>query len=258
MTSQRKQACLLFKQFILLFILCFLYKANVAQVRVRGFVYDESGVFPLEAVSVLSSSGNGSLSDSAGYYSLSVQEKDSIWFSYLGKETQRFAIADIPNLNDFVISLRVNVQMLKEVRVKPADRHYDSVQNRIEYAKVFEYKKPSFHSVVKSISITGFVVDINELIRVFQYREKRMMLGFQKRLIEDEQQQYISYKFTKSLVFEITGLKGAMLDSFMLRYRPSYSFITIATDYSLRKYIKDNYENNKQYLLTTKKPDEVQ
>ena len=218
------------------------YTSAQEQLKLKGTVYDETGVFPLQAVSVICSSGKGTITDSTGRYSLIVTEKDSVWFSYLGKETNRFVIGEIPDLNDFNISLRININVLKEVRIRPNDYKLDSIQNRIEYAKVFNYKKPTFGSVVEAISITGIVIDINELIRVFQYRKKKMMIGFQSRLLDEEQQKFISHRFTKLLVSEITGLKNEMLDSFMFKYRPSYIFVVGASDYELRKYIKDMFE----------------
>ena len=212
--------------------------------------------FPLQAVSVICSSGKGTITDSAGHYTLIVTEKDSIWFSYLGKETNKFVIGEIPDLNDFNISLRININVLKEVKIKPADYMFDSIQNRMEYAKVFNYKKPSFGSVVEAISITDIVIDLDELIRVFQYRKKNMMLGFQSRLLEEEQQKFILHRFTKPLVSEITGLKDETLDSFMLKYRPSYSFVVGASDYALRKYIKDMYEIHRLESFQSKRPDD--
>ena len=222
------------------------------QLQLKGTVYDESGVFPLQAVSVISSSGKGTITDSAGRYNLIVTEKDSVWFSYLGKKTKRFIVDEIPDLNDFNISLRINIPVLKDVRISSPDYKLDSIQNRIDYAKVFNYQKPSFRSIVTSIGI-GFTVDLDELIRAFQYRKKKMMLGFQDRLLDEEQQKFVSHKFTRLLVSEITGLKGEILDSFMLKYRPSYSFVAGASDYALGKYIKDMYEIYKLELLQNKR-----
>ena len=231
------------------------YTSAQEQLKLKGTVYDESGIFPLQAVSVVCSSGKGTITDSAGHYTLIVTEKDSVWFSYLGKETNRFVIAEVPDLNDFNISLRINIHVLKEVKIRPADYKLDSIQNRIDYAKVFNYKKPTFKSIVPVIGL-GFVVDLDELIRAFQLRQKRMMVGFQKRLLEEEHQKFVLHRFNKLLVSEITGLKDEMLDSFMVKYRPSYSFVIGASDYALRKYIKDMYEIHKLDLLQNKRPDD--
>lgn len=243
------------KTLILIFFLL-TCKPAYSQLRIQGFVYDGSGISHLQGVSVICSSGNGTLTDTIGRYSLIVFDKDSIWFSYLGKETKKFSTNEIPDLNNFNISIVANIQVLKEVKVRTPDYKFDSTHNRIEYAKVFNYKKPTFGSVVEAISITGIVIDLDELIRVFQYRKKKMMIGFQKRLLDEEQEKYISHRFNKLLVSEITGLQGEVLDSFMVKYRPSYEFTTDASDYTFRKYLKDMKDIYVSEILLFEKPSE--
>ena len=46
----------------------------------------------------------------------------------------------------------------------------------------------------------------------------------QNRLLEQEQETYINYRFNKTLVKRITHLEGKDLDTFMVRYRPDYDF----------------------------------
>ena len=56
--------------------------------KIKGTVYDSNRNFPMEAVSVLTSSGRGTITNSDGQYEIEVAEKDSIWFSYLNKPTK--------------------------------------------------------------------------------------------------------------------------------------------------------------------------
>jgi hypothetical protein len=212
-----------------------------SQVKLSGRVYEEWGVFPLQGVSVMSNAGNGVVSDSTGHFSIYVNRADSVYFSYLGKETRKFALAEIPDTENFIISLRVNIPVLKEVKISPPDYHRDSMQYRADYAKAFNYRKPTFRSVVPVLGFPSIVVDIDELIRVFGYRQKRMMLDFQKRVQGDERQHFISHRFTKRLVGALTGLQGEKLDSFMIYARPGFFFTTHSSDYEFRKYIMDQY-----------------
>ena len=106
-----------------------------------GTVYDSSRNFPLEAVSVLSTSGKGTTTNSEGHYQIDVAEQDSIWFSYLGKPTMKFPVLKIMNPTGFDISLHVNVPVLKEVKVRQRNYRQDSLQNRLDYAKIFNYEK---------------------------------------------------------------------------------------------------------------------
>ena len=48
------------------------------QVRVTGTVYDISKKIALEAVSVLTTSGHGTMTDKSGRYTITVRDTDSI------------------------------------------------------------------------------------------------------------------------------------------------------------------------------------
>jgi len=56
--------------------------------------------------------------------------------------------------------------------------------------------------------------------------------------VDEEQDKYVDHRFARSVVLKITHLEGDELDSFMMRYRPSYAFCKKATDYDLYDYIK--------------------
>ena len=59
---------------------------------IKGVVYDSSRNFPLELVSVLSTGGGGTVTNTDGYYEIRVTDRDSIWFSYLNKPTVKFPV----------------------------------------------------------------------------------------------------------------------------------------------------------------------
>ncbi|WP_207511352.1 hypothetical protein [Longitalea luteola] len=197
---------------------------------------------PLVSVSVMSTGGTGTTTDSLGRYSLYVRDTDSIWFSYLGKGTPKYPVASIPNQQNFEISLHVNVTELKPIMVKQRNYHLDSIANREEYAKAFNYKKPGLGIVTPTTQNAAVGVDLDQLIDVFNFRKNRRMAAFRDRLIEEEKEKYIDHRFSRPLVVRLTGLRGAELDTFMKRYRPDLVFIESATDYELQSYIKQCFE----------------
>lgn len=220
-----------------------------AQVRVSGKVYDVTQQKTLEAVSVMSTSGGGTVTDVNGRYTIIVSEKDSIWFSYLGKPTPKFAVASIVNIQNFEIALHVNIADLKQIVVMPRNYKMDSIQNRKDYAKAFNFKRPNLESLT-SISPSGGVgLDINEFIRMFQFRRNRRMENFQERLLQEEIDKYIDHRFSRPLVIKITQLRGAELDTFMKWYRPTADFVEAATDYEFQSYIKKCYLSYRRYKL---------
>jgi len=198
-------------------------------------VYDSTRNFPMEAVSVLSSSGTGTITNSDGQYEIEVKEKDSIWFSYLNKPTKKFAVLKIANPFAFDISIQVSVQVMKEVQVLPRSYKLDSIRNREDYAKIFNFQKPKLKP---SISGMGVGFDLDEIINMFRVRRNKSMLAFKERLLNEEREKAVDHRFNKALVRRLTMLEGNELDSFMLLYRPSYQFTMGSTDYDFQQYIK--------------------
>ena len=209
--------------------------------KVRGYVYDSSKNYPLQSVSVMSTSGKGTLTDADGLYELEVFEKDSVWFSYLGKPTVKFPVANMLNPLEFDVSLHVNVPTLREVKIRPRNYRFDSIQNRKDYAKIFNFQKPGLKTVTPSYgAAVGF--DLGEIINMFRFRRNRSMLSFQQRLLLEEEEKYIDHRFNKALVRRLTLLDGPVLDNFMQLYRPSYSFTKFAGEYDFQLYIKNAAE----------------
>ena len=232
-------------------------QSAIGQVQVKGKVFDMTQSIPLESVSVMSTSGAGTTTDSLGRFAIRARETDSIWFSYLGKSTPKYAVNTIANPQNFEISLHVNVTVLRSVMVKPPDYHLDSIQNRKDYAKAFDFKKPGIGIVSTPGGAVG--MDLDQFIEMFQFRRNKRMAQFRDRLIREEQDKYIDHRFSRALVIKLTGLRGPELDTFMRRYRPDLYFTQVATDYEFQSYIKICYEKYMQLekvLRELKRPED--
>ena len=223
--------------FLLMGVLFSAMSADAQAYQIRGYVYDSSRNFPLEAVSVISTSGKGTITNSEGYYEIVVTERDSIWFSYLNKPTIKFPVLKISNPMQFDISLQINIPVMKEVKIMPRNYHLDSLRNRQEYAKIFNYQKPGLKLVTPTMG-AGVGLDLDELINMFRFKRNRSMQSFQQRLIMEEQEKFVDYRFNKALVRRLTLLEGTELEKFMREFRPSYVFTKYAGDYEFRLYIK--------------------
>jgi hypothetical protein len=194
---------------------------------------------PLEAVSVQSTSGRGTTTDSNGNYSILAQPADSLWFSYLGKATAKYPVSQLNYASAFDVALHVDPTVLKEVRVMPRNYHMDSLQNRQDYAKIFNFKKPGIKISDGTTGVgLGAGFDLDELINVFRFQRTHRLLAFQRRLVDEEQDKYVDHRFAPSIVMKVTHLKDEELDTFMVRYRPSYEFCQRSTDYDFYEYIK--------------------
>ena len=207
---------------------------------------DSTGTYPLASVSVLTTSGKGTVSDNSGRYEIDVQESDSIWFSYLNKPTVKFAVKKIFDANQFNIALHINIPVLKEVIVKPRNYKMDSIRNREDYAKVFNWEKPRLKGTYSTDMGSPAGFDLEQIISMFQFRKNKSMASFQERLLEEERNKFIDHRFNKALVLRLTGLIGERRDLFMLRYRPSYEFCLYTGEYDFQLWIKNCYESFKQ------------
>jgi hypothetical protein len=209
------------------------------QIIISGTVYDSTKLYIVPGVIIKSTGGGSTITDSLGAYHINTDEKDSISFYYANKPTQKFPVKSISNYNDFDISLQVRVfekyKLLKEVKIFTKNYRQDSSENRLSYSKIFDYQKPGLHSTYTPGSPPG--LDIDELINIFRFRRNKMNLVFQKRLIEEEQDKYVNYKFNNTLIKRVTGLSGVLLDKYKLLYTPSYEFLIIATELEFYEYI---------------------
>jgi hypothetical protein len=230
---------LFFKIHLLLLLFITTASQLHAQLTVTGTVFDYSRRNYVENVKVESAGGKFTRTDSMGRYKISVTENDSLTFIYQNKPTQKFAVKDMASLTQFDISLGVTVKggyrTLKEVIVFARSYRQDSMENRRTYADVYNYRKPTIRT---SISPDGAVgADVNEIINMFRFRRNKHLKAFQARLEQQEQDHFVSYRFNKNFVRRITGLQGADLDSFMVRYLPTYEFASTADEVTFNKYI---------------------
>jgi hypothetical protein len=212
-----------------------------AQYKVKGTIYDSSRIYRIEAVTVMSTGGGITMSDSLGHYQIGVSDNDSVWFSYQGKPTRKYAVLKIPDINQFDISIRLKTDIMEEVKIRNRSYKLDSVQNRKDYAKIFDFHRPTVGSMT-SIGPTGAGIDLDELIRLFQFKKNRATQKFQQRLLEQERDKFVDHRFNKALVRKLTGLDGEELSRFMAEYRPTYEFASMAGEYDFQIYIKRAFE----------------
>lgn len=240
--------------FLLMFL--FLSEFIIAQqkttspfVTISGTVYDISARRPLEAVAVISTSGRGTLTDSTGRYSLTIRSNDSIYFKLLNKETMKYPVDTIKNTSAFDIMIHVYAQSLPDVKVRNSNYRLDSIQNRKDYGKYFDFKKPGIRlSTTPGYNPGGVTagLDLDELINMFRFKRNRSLEALQKRLIQQEQDKYIDHRYSKQFVRKITKLQSPELENFMRIYRPTYELCQLFNDLELGYYIEKCYD---QYQL---------
>lgn len=220
-----------------------------SQLSISGTVYDISKKNPIEAVSVLTTSGRGTIIDSLGKYSINVYEYDSIYFSFLNKPTPKYAVRNIQTPDNFDISIMVKGTELPNVTVRQKNYRLDSIENRNTYAKVFNFRKPGLSTTMNPpAGAFGVGLDLDELISIFQFRKNKRTLVFQKRLLQQEQENFVDHRYSKGLVRKLTGLTSPNLDSFMVWFRPTYEITLMLNDLEFGHMIQQAYKSFRSYL----------
>lgn len=233
----------------LLFLLQALPDGNAfGQIIISGTVYDSTKLYVVPGVDVYSTSGTRAITDSLGAYHILVKNTDSISFFYNGKPTIQFPVRAMTNYTSFDISLRVRVKekyrLLNPITVFTNSYQSDSLENRENYAKIFDREKPAIRSTYEPGGPAG--LDLDALIGMFRFRRNKQNLAFQKRLLQEEKDRYIDYRFSEKTVSRVTGLKGEALEKYRKLYRPSYSFIVNSTLTQFYEYILNTSYNFKK------------
>ena len=236
---------------IFLLTTLFYIQSEAQAVTIQGTVYDISGRRPIESVMVYSSA-NHAVTDSMGRYIITVKPKDSIWFSLFGKNTQKYPIDTVEDLRNFNIMIHVTGFDLPEVRVRNSYYKLDSIQNRNDYAKYFNYQPPGLKlsSSQNLIGPNGLTIgfDLDEIINSFRFKRNRNLQFLQNRLISQEQEKYVNYRFTKVFVKKLTHIEGDELTKFMDYCRPDYAVLALLNDLELGLYIEKKYAVYKKAL----------
>ena len=241
------------KRYLFLFLLVILFSKTEAQnTTVSGIVYDISGRRPIESV-IVYSNNNHAFTDSIGRYIITVKAKDSIWFSLFGKNTHKYPLDTVEDLRNFNVMIHVAGFDLPEVRVRNSYYKLDSIQNRKDYAQFFNYRAPGIRlggGNQQMFGPSGLTIglDLDEIINMFRIKRNRNLQFLQTRLLKQEQEKYVQYRFTKRFVIKLTHLEGTQLDSFMEYCRPSYEILGLLNDLELGYYIQKKFQAFKGQL----------
>lgn len=236
-----------------LFFIFFTSNGFAQKFELKGTVYDYFNHQPLYGVLVYCNTSGPVLTDTSGKFVISTTFHDSVWFSYFNKKTKKYLVDTISNKQNFEIALYVDVAWLPGIKVNSRSYKEDSLQNRNDYAKIFNFKKPGIAIIPTSPTYTpGFAMgfDLSEFINMFRFRRNNQLSSFQQRLIQEEQDKYINHRFTESLVVDLTGIDKKYLSGFMDYCRPEYYLLLSMNDLEFGFYIQQQY---KTYLQSKNK-----
>ncbi len=216
-----------------LFSLLFLLLLSTAAGAQEGIAIQGIAVEALEGKAIANISieniynRTGTVTDSAGRFSITVKRGELLEFRKLGYKTTRVRIpaGTIPPY--FRIIIEKGAFDLDEVTIRDRFRSYSADSAR--YAETF--KAPL------NVSRMSFGQTFNDPFTALS-RSRRQAWAFQKEFEKFEKIRYIDYTFSERTVQSITGLKGDSLTAYRQRYEPSYEALRSWNEYELFRYIK--------------------
>ena len=214
-------------------------QTHVEQMMVRGTVLDISQKIPLSDVSVDSKFGAHTRTDSVGNYQIIVFETDSIFFSYLGKRSPWFAVKTIQVPLSFDVALHVYAPDLPPIYITKESYHEDSLKNRKEYQKIFDYRNPRLGTTMNPDDAgAGVGFDLDAIVDMFHFAYNKRQKGYQQFFEWEEHEKYVDYRFSKNLIKKLTDIKDTQVDAFIRQYRPTYEFVEGKNDFEMGQYIQ--------------------
>ncbi|MFT3855933.1 MAG: carboxypeptidase-like regulatory domain-containing protein [Ilumatobacteraceae bacterium] len=215
---------------------------SIAQVSIEGTVYDKSLNNPITEVNVFTSRGVHAVTDSLGHYRITAAQNDTLFFSYLGKQTNGFPVRDIHYTIGFDVSMDVVVRAsLPAVLVTHNSYQQDSLENRKLWEKTFDYQKDAGVRSFRMMPMKGMHPGVGlDFDMFFNKSARKSNEVVQKWLISEENENYIDHRWNKRLVARITGLDSAQLRQFMTAYRPTKEYLQgFGTEYEFYQAIKE-------------------
>ena len=240
---------------LLLFLLIISGTLSQAQ-TVTGILRDsETGRILVKAK--VKSSIAETFSDLQGKFSIKVMQQDSLFFYHQGYQVLKINLyLDQPQKDLSIITLKPSYIAIEEVKVEGKTEKNDSTQIKIDLGipKTPKYRQVVLGRADMSGNPRGFLANGStaRLFTVDLLAVKRMLFKSKVKIPLEEQLeaneysiQYIDMTFSKELIEEMTGLKSDQATIFQNTYRPSYEEFSKMSEYELRAYIKNRFEEYK-------------
>jgi hypothetical protein len=215
--------------FFLLVIVLNICSALYAQEKVSGKIYSSIDS-TIKAAAIFNKNLHMPVySTKDGSYSIFAKEGDTLIFSAIGFKPDTIIVQFSMLLVPYDITLQRRMITLETVRLTSSYRQ-DSLNRRNYYQDIFEKTTPRHPE-------NGFGISLSPLTYLSKSAQQKRTL--KKRLIKEEQDDYIDRSFPVEWVSSLTNLKGDSLSLFMYRYRPSYSFCRKTDRTDMLIYIND-------------------
>lgn len=208
-----------------------------AQTKVEGIVFDIDTKQRIGRVMLTNlNTGAKLFNNSRGEFAINLQLGDKLISS-----KENYYADTITYTGQVVLVINLKKQTIYIDPVTVVARKTPSqilAERREEYDKAFKLADPGDYV---SVGQNGAGLSINAVYNYFSKEgrnARRLTRYFQKEYEEN----IVDIRFSRDLVRNTVGVEGEALDNFMIRYRPSYTFVMAASPYQMINYIKSKYE----------------
>ncbi len=225
---------------IIITLLSVLLASTVAFCQIqRGVVIDGDSSKPLYPATIANvTTGLSYITDEQGAFAVPASNGDILAFSAIGFQSARRAAATGKFMTVEMASLSVK---MKEFVLHSGYTQFqqDSLTLTTMYEKELK-KKPvkTGFSNANGGGITGLIGGPVQKISKSYRQNKRFKENFER----DMEQRFIETRYTKTLVTNLTGLKGDAATEFMNAHPMDYPFARAASDLELKMWIRNSFK----------------
>ncbi|HEY8398932.1 MAG TPA: hypothetical protein VIK80_13400 [Flavihumibacter sp.] len=226
------------RKHIILWLLgiCAAVFSGYAQQRVAGVIYDSQSDSIVQDVLIINlNTKESTYGSKEGKYSIAAAEGHKLVYSAVGYAPDTVLVEFYMFVTGYDISLKPRFTTLKTVVVTDRNYQQDSIERRNAYRHLFDNRPAGITGGNTPQNGVGIVLSPGS----FFSKKNRQERELRKKLEQDEEAEYVNYRFSPNFVRQYTGLKGDSLQSFMLRFRPSYEFCRKANHEDMVNYIND-------------------
>ncbi len=228
-------------------LLCGMFgKALAQEKQVEGIVFDKDTKDRVARTNILNIRTSKSFyNDLKGEFKIDAVTGDKLVFT---KQDYLPDTVLVKNNSNIAVYLQRTAIPLKEVTIRDSQATPKSrlAATKREYSKA--YDPSAFSDPFNVVPGGGAGISIDALYNSIS-KSGRNAQHLQEIIQGDYEQNVIDYRFNRTFVGNITGLKDQELINFMQRYRPGYYLVTTASEYEFITYVMNNlkrYKRNKR------------
>jgi hypothetical protein len=231
--------------FFLITIKCFSQEKAVA-----GIVFDKESQARIASVNIHNiTTGIAVYNNLKGEFNIKAKQGDQLVFTRQDYHPDTVKVQNNSALAIYMVRLAIQLKLVTvhdslltpEMQLEATKRDYTKIYGSLAY-----------DDFITSPSSGGAGLSIDALYNSIS-REGRNASRLRDIIEHDYEQNVIDYRFNRTFVGNITGLKDEKLTSFMFRYRPGFYTTKTLNDYEFISMIRNNLKrflrNQRTYSL---------